>query len=91
MIDHSYAWSLTNAERFEVMVLAKLKCEGLFIHSDWQEIKRCFANVASPNKCLDVVRQLRDNPASRYFCKGCGVDVTGPMWCGCGEFALLRG
>lgn len=65
MIDHSYAWSLTNAERFEVM--------------------------ASPNKCLHVVRQLRDNPASRYFCKGCGVDVTGPMWCGCGEFVLLGG
>lgn len=90
MFEHSYTWSLTNEERFEVMVLAKLRCENLSIWSDWPEIRKCFEYVASPNKCLEVVRQLRDNPASRYFCKGCGIDVTEAMWCTCGEFALRR-
>ncbi len=87
-IEHSYAWSLTNQERFEVMVLAKLKVEYLSIRSDWPEIRKCFEYVASPNKCLEVVRQLREDATIRYFCKGCGIDVTETMWCTCGEFAL---
>ncbi len=90
MTEHSYAWSLTNSERFEVMVLAKLKCESLSIRSNWPEIRKCFEHVASPNKCLEVVRWLREDATILYFCKGCGADVTGPMWCDCGEFSLRR-
>lgn len=89
-LGYSYAWSLTNQERFEVMVLAKLKVEGLSARSDWPEIRKCFENVASPNKCLEVARQLREDATIRYFCKGCGANVNGPMWCECGEFALRR-
>lgn len=90
MTEYSYAWSLTNEERFEVMVLAQLQNEGLSIWSDWPEIKKCFENVASPNKCLEVMRGLRDNLARCYFCKGCKADITEIMWCNCGEFALFR-
>lgn len=90
MLEHSYAWSLTNEERFEVMVLAKLKVEGLSAWSEWPEIKICFEDVVSPNKCLVTVRHLREDATIRYFCKGCGANVNGPMWCECGEFALRR-
>ncbi len=89
-IVHPYAWTLTNEERFEVMVLAKLKVEGLSARSDWPEIKECFENVASPNKCLEVVRQLREDDRIHYSCKGCGANVTEVMWCNCGEFSLRR-
>lgn len=87
-IVHPQAWTLTNEELFEVMVLAKLRAEGLSARSEWPEIKECFENVASPNKCLEVVRQLRENALA--LCKGCGADVTETMWCNCGEFSLRR-
>lgn len=90
MTEQSYAWTLTNEERFEVMVLARLRVEDLSIRSEWPEIRKCFEYVASPNRCLEVVRQLREDSQIQYFCKGCGANVTGPMWCLCGEFALRR-
>lgn len=81
----------TRTGRFEMKVLTKLHIEGVPVWSHWRIIEECFANVASPNRCLDVIHQLREDATIRYFCKGCGADVTGPMWCDCGEFALLRG
>jgi hypothetical protein len=82
---------MTKTEKLEVMVLAKLHIECVPVWSHWRLIEECFNNAASPNKCLDVVRQLREDNTVHYFCGGCGVDVTGPMWCDCGEFVLFRG
>ena len=82
---------LNNAERFEIMVLSKLRVEGLTIRSNRGEIEECFEHVTSPVKCLDKVTQLWWKSVysdDKLFCEGCGADVKETMWCDCGEFAL---
>lgn len=31
-----------------------------------------------------------DTPAEKRFCKGCHADVSGSMYCHCGDFGLLK-
>lgn len=84
---------MDNTERFEIMILSKLRVEGLTIRSDWEDIEECFEHVASPEKCLGRAIQLRW--ISIYgdeglFCQGCGADVKETMWCECGELPSLK-